>query len=61
MFFLKDLEAVTTNFYHDLWQSTRLHTPKVCYQVHPLQAPQHIPESCLEWLSPISTYGSRSS
>ena len=30
MFFLKDLEAVTTNFYHDLWQSTRMHTPKVC-------------------------------
>lgn len=29
MFFLKDLEAVTTNFYHDLWQSTRMHTPKV--------------------------------
>ena len=29
MFFLKDLEAVSTNFYHDLWQSTRLHTPKV--------------------------------
>ena len=30
MFFLKDLEAVSTNFYHDLWQSTRMHTPKVC-------------------------------
>ncbi|KAL3141638.1 hypothetical protein ABBQ32_004870 [Trebouxia sp. C0010 RCD-2024] len=29
MFFLKDLEAVSTNFYHDLWQSTRLHTPKI--------------------------------
>lgn len=30
MFFLKDLEAVATNFYSDLWQTTRLHTPKVC-------------------------------
>ena len=29
MFFLKDLEAVSTNFYSDLWQSTRMHTPKV--------------------------------
>lgn len=29
MFFLKDLEAVATNFYHDLWQTSRLHTPKV--------------------------------
>lgn len=29
MFFLKDLEAVSNNFYHDLWQVARLHTPKV--------------------------------
>lgn len=29
MFFLKDLEAVSTNFYSDLWQNTRMHTPKV--------------------------------
>ena len=31
MFFLKDLEAVSNNFYHDLWQVARLHTPKVSY------------------------------
>lgn len=30
MFFLQDLEAVSNNFYHDLWQAVRLHTPKVC-------------------------------
>ncbi|KAL0051470.1 hypothetical protein WJX82_008099 [Trebouxia sp. C0006] len=29
MFFLKDLEAVSNNFYHDLWQVARLHTPKI--------------------------------
>ena len=29
MFFLQDLEAVSNNFYHDLWQVVRLHTPKV--------------------------------
>lgn len=55
MFFLKDLEAVTTNFYHDLWQSTRMHTPKVGNQVHPLQAPQHLTESHLQWFSTTST------
>ncbi len=32
MFFLKDLEAVSNNFYHDLWQVARLHTPKVGFQ-----------------------------
>lgn len=32
MFFLKDLEAVSNNFYHDLWQVARLHTPKVTAQ-----------------------------
>lgn len=26
---VKDLETVSTNFYSDLWQSTRMHTPKV--------------------------------
>ncbi len=31
MFFLKDLEAVSNNFYHDLWQVARLHTPKVSF------------------------------
>ncbi|KAL0038795.1 hypothetical protein WJX79_008220, partial [Trebouxia sp. C0005] len=29
MFFLKDLEAVSNNFYHDLWQVACLHTPKI--------------------------------
>ena len=29
MFFLSELEAVSNNFYHDLWQIARLHTPKV--------------------------------
>lgn len=33
MFFLKDLEAVSNNFYHDLWQVARLHTPKVTAQL----------------------------
>lgn len=35
MFFLQDLEAVSINFYHDLWQSVRLHTPKVHHQLCP--------------------------
>lgn len=35
MFFLQDLEAVSINFYHDLWQAVRLHTPKVHHQLRP--------------------------
>ncbi len=42
MFFLKDLEAVTTNFYHDLWQSTRMHTPKVCNALCSLLCPHSL-------------------
>lgn len=39
MFFLQDLEAVSNNFYHDLWQAVRLHTPKVfAFSLKPLQA-----------------------
>ncbi len=37
MFFLKDLEAVSNNFYHDLWQVARLHTPKVSHCLAHLQ------------------------
>lgn len=50
MFFLKDLEAVTTNFYHDLWQSTRMHTPKVCSALcsvlFPLSLQPFVPAQC---------------
>ena len=27
-FFPEELEAVSTNFYTDLWQAVRMHTPK---------------------------------
>ena len=64
MFFLKDLEAVTTNFYHDLWQSTRMHTPKVCSALCSLLVPYSqqpsVPMQCLHihWTSAISATAS---